>query len=260
VLPKDAVEATLRAAHRFVERVSRKRRPRVVAVATAAVREAKNRDVLVRSLKSQDGVALEVLSGSEEARLGAEAAVRSRSLTSGVVVDLGGGSVQITAVRDGRVGDGTSLPLGAVRLTHRFLEHDPPTPAELAELRKEIRAAAAPSLPGYRNGDRFVVLGGTARALARFCAEKPERRAKTASASTVVERAELAAARLELQKLTSSERRKAAGLKAERADVVVAGAMVLEELMNIGGFPEFVASAASVREGVLFREAARLSR
>ena len=98
---------------------------------------------------------------------GAEAAVRQLPLKSGIVVDLGGGSLQVTEVRRGLLGVGNCVPLGATRLTERFLEHDPPSEAEVARLRRTVRTTLHQSLPDNLRADTMLVLGGTARALAR---------------------------------------------------------------------------------------------
>jgi exopolyphosphatase / guanosine-5'-triphosphate,3'-diphosphate pyrophosphatase len=259
VLTDAAVRATSRAAERFLQRVRTKQGPRVLAVATAAVRDAPNRERLIERLRERGGVELRILSGSEEARLGAEAAVRELPLLEGSVVDIGGGSAQVTLVRRGRLGIGISMPLGAARLTRRHLQHDPPTALELAALRDEVFAHLSGHLKrGFCNG-QMVLLGGTGRALARRKLRTgPDRPSKRrASKLTLVELQRL---RARLEKLTSRQRASLRGLKPERADIVVAGAIVLEELMLYAGCNALTVCSASVREGVLLREAKRLPR
>ncbi len=104
----------------------------MVAIATAAVREATNREDLLAPLRLEEGVDVRVLSGEEEARLGAFAALRSLSFRNGVVVDLGGSSLQITQVCNGDISTTASLLLGAVRTTQQFLTNDPPPEQELS--------------------------------------------------------------------------------------------------------------------------------
>ena len=99
-----AVDATLDCVHRFLRRVRTGRSPRVMAIATAAVRDATNRDLLLDALREREGVAVRVLTGREEARLGAEAAMLSLPIRDGIVADLGGGSLQLTQVRDRHLG------------------------------------------------------------------------------------------------------------------------------------------------------------
>src|SRR5688572_12650410 len=169
-LPRAAVENTLRAAHRFLSRVrnSNGHAPRVIAVATSAVRDADNRDLLLDALERREGVSVRVLSGREEARLGAQAALAGRRVDEGAIADLGGGSLQLTRVRRGRAAVFASLPLGAVRLTRRFLRADPATSRELRALRRAIREGLLGALPAAQPGATLLGLGGTVRTLARI--------------------------------------------------------------------------------------------
>jgi len=89
-------------------------------VATAAARDADNRDALLEPLRREAGIEVSVLSGEEEARLGALAALRTFAVVNGLIVDLGGGSLQATEVRNRSATATASFPLGAVRMTDRF--------------------------------------------------------------------------------------------------------------------------------------------
>jgi exopolyphosphatase/guanosine-5'-triphosphate,3'-diphosphate pyrophosphatase len=255
-----AMRATSRAAQRFLKRVRKKKsEARVLAVATAAVRDAPNRALLIARLLETEGVKLRILSGSEEARLGAEAAVRELPLLAGTIVDIGGGSAQITPVRRGQLGVGISMPLGAARLTRRYLHHDPPRELELVALRAEVHAHVVKHFKRGFGVGRMVLLGGTGRALARRKLHPKGERPKKQRPSTIKLR-DLQRLRARLERMTLRERAALRGLKPERADVVVAGAIVLEELMLYAGHDALTVCSASVREGVLLREAKRLSR
>lgn len=257
LLSSRAVMDTSRATRRFLQRVRRDADPRVVAVATAAVRDAPNRARLLSSLRHIGGVKLRVLSGREEARLGAEAAMRELPMEHGIVVDLGGGSLQVTAVRHGKLGVGKSVPLGATRLSQRFLEHNPPTVAELAQLRRHVRICLHRALPRSLQAEAMVVLGGTARVLSRAgrgSAKSNQSPLKRKPAT--LGRRELEHMRARLEQLPLRDRKKVPGLEPQRADIIVAGAIVLEELMDYVGCLQFTATTASVREGVLWRAAA----
>jgi exopolyphosphatase/guanosine-5'-triphosphate,3'-diphosphate pyrophosphatase len=180
-------------------------------------------------------------------------------LLEGCVVDIGGGSAQVTLVRRGRLGAGISMPLGAARLTRRHLHHDPPTAAELSALREEVLEQLGQHLKRGFGVGRMVLLGGTGRALARRKLRTGDDRPKRRRASTL-KLVELRRLRARLEKLTSRQRVALRGLKPERAEIVIAGAIVLEELMLHAGCAAITVCSASVREGVLLREAKRLTR
>src|SRR5262249_48335612 len=166
-LPVAAMEQTVAAGRRFVRSLDRRRPPRGLAVATAAVREADNAGHLLRHLREAGVTSIEVLSAESEGRLGAAAAIESLPFENGMVVDLGGGSLQITEVRDADVADVVSLPLGAIRLSRRFVHDDPPSPAQIGALRREVRRQLADLTEPLPSGT-VVGLGGTIRALARM--------------------------------------------------------------------------------------------
>src|SRR5438445_12749770 len=157
LLPRAAVDQTLKAVSRFLAEVRQGSSPRVLAVATAAIRDAPNADRLLASLRRDEGVKVRTLSGPEEARLGAAAVLWRRPLDRGAIVDLGGGSLQLTRVRGGRIARVASGPLGAVRTTLRFLRHDPPRTREIQALRRETRdrlLGVLPPSPRGRRADR----------------------------------------------------------------------------------------------------------
>jgi len=250
-LPRAAIDDTLRAVHRFfVEHRTEGRGPRVVAIATSAVRDARNRDRLLGPLRYREGIDVQVLSARAEARLGAVAALRSLDFDEALVADLGGSSLQLSRVRDGRVVKAASLPLGAVRTTRRFLPHDPPRPRELRVLRHAVREQLLDALPPAQRGDVLVGLGGTVRTLASI-----HLRGKSRDRHGLrLAQSDVTAVRERLERLSPRKRRKIRGLKTERADIILAGAIVIEELMIFGGYLTLVVCTRGVRDGLLLHE------
>jgi exopolyphosphatase/guanosine-5'-triphosphate,3'-diphosphate pyrophosphatase len=251
-LSRVSISATVTATRRFLGRVDDGRPLRVLAIATSAVRDAGNAYRLIDALRDAAGIEVEVLSWEEEARLGAAAAISSLPLREALVVDLGGGSLQLTLVGDGVITPLASLPLGVVRLTRGYLRHDPPTPAERRALRHAVLDQLLAVLPSLTPATRLVALGGTARTLARMDLLARGRRPRLHAA--VVERGALAALGVRLAELPLRRRRRVPGLKSTRADVVVAGAVVLTELMAVIGRHTLTVCERGVRHGLLIRE------
>lgn len=251
-LPRAAVTATVTATRRFLGRVDDGRPLRVVAIATSAVREARDAHRLIDALRGAAGIEVEVLSWEEEARLGAVAVLSSLPVREALVVDLGGGSLQLTLVREGTITPLASLPLGVVRTTRGFLHHDPPAPPELRALRHAVVDHTLGVLPALGPATRLIALGGTVRALARMDLLARGRRPLVHGA--IVERGTLAALALRLGALPLGRRRRLAGLKATRADVAVAGAVILAELMALAGRHTLTVCERGVRHGLLIRE------
>ena len=256
LLPRAAVDQILKAVSRFLAEVRQGSSPRVLAVATAAIRDAPNADRLLAALRRDEGVKVRVLSGLEEARLGAAAVLWRRPLDRGAIVDLGGGSLQVTRVRAGRIVRVASVPLGAVRTTLRFLTHDPPRTREIQALRRETRDRLLGVLPRAHAGDALIGLGGSLRALGRVFLRSVDRNG-AAPHWLRLRREEIAGLRARLEPLTVRQRRRVRGLKAERADVIVAGAVVIEELMTLGGYEILTVCDEGVRHGLLLQETFR---
>lgn len=253
VLSGAAVRATVTATRRFLGRVDDGRPLRVVAIATSAVRDASNAYRLIEALREAAGIEVEVLGWEEEARLGAVAALSSLPLRDALVVDLGGGSLQLTLIRDGEITPLASVALGAVRATRGFLRHDPPTPGELRALRHAVLDLVVGALPPLPAHARLVGLGGTVRTLARIHLTERGRRRPTVH-GLIVERSAMAALSGRLQTLPLARRRRLHGLKAHRADVIVAGAVVLVSVMDRFGFDRALVSETDILDGLALRE------
>jgi exopolyphosphatase / guanosine-5'-triphosphate,3'-diphosphate pyrophosphatase len=222
------------------------------AVATSAIRDASNSPEFLARAEEASGLRVRVLSREEEARYGYLAAVNSSTLADGVMLDLGGGSMQLVHVVGRHAQELDSWALGAVRMSERFLPGDGPAK------RKQIRELAAhvageleraPWLSA--SGSRLVGIGGTVRnlgAAAQRDLDVPEFGVQ----GYVLERSELDSLIEELAKRTPAERAKLPGIKPSRGDLILAGAIVVQSVMEAGGFDGLEITEAGLREGVFF--------
>jgi exopolyphosphatase/guanosine-5'-triphosphate,3'-diphosphate pyrophosphatase len=252
-LPRKGVKAILRGVRRFLRQVRTGGQLRVVAVATAAVRDAENSQRLLGPLWRKEGVAVEILSARQEARLGAVAALRSLPITDGAIVDLGGGSLQITRVRRGEIVSTVGVPLGSVRVTRQFLKHDPPTSKELRQLRRAIREHLQDVLPARGPGEPLIGMGGTVRAIASMHLAALRSRRKERHGLRLLP-SDVTAVRERLESKPARKLRKIPGLRADRVDIILAGVMVIEEVMTLGGYGALVICTRGVGDGLLLRE------
>jgi len=219
-------------------------------VATSAIREAANRGAFLHAARERTGLEVRVLSPEEEARYGYLAVVNSTTLADGVALDLGGGSMQLTRVEGRLAADARSWPLGAVRMTERFLPGERAKGKQLAALRAHVaeELTAAEWLP---RGGRLAGTGGTVRNLAA-AAELAAGLPSYGVQGFGVSRAELDALVERLAELPASERASVAGIKAARADLILAGAVVVQGVMEAGGFKALEVTEAGLREGIFF--------
>jgi exopolyphosphatase/guanosine-5'-triphosphate,3'-diphosphate pyrophosphatase len=221
----------------------------VDAVATSAIRAAANREAFL--VRAREHLDVRVLSEEEEARYGYLAAVNSTSLRDGAVLDLGGGSLQLVRVEGRRERDLRSWPLGAVRMTERFLPGDgPATARQLRALREHVvrQLEAAPWLAG---GERLVAIGGTARNLA-VAAQIAAGLPTFGVQGFRLERAALDDLVARLAELTPAQRRRFPGIKAARGDLILAGAATIQTVLSEGGLDALEVTEAGLREGVFF--------
>jgi exopolyphosphatase/guanosine-5'-triphosphate,3'-diphosphate pyrophosphatase len=217
-------------------------------VATSAIRDARNQAEFLAAARERSGLEIEVLAPEQEAYYGYLAAINSTALRDGVVLDLGGGSMQLTEVRDRRAGEMRSWPLGAVRMTERFLSADPVKPKHLKALRAHVAEALA-GLDWLEGG--LVGIGGTTRNLAS-AAELQAGLPSFGVQGFELRRDELDALVERLADLPADERGKVPGIKAGRGDLILAGAVVVQTVMETGGFERLEATEAGLREGVFF--------
>lgn len=229
----------------------------LVAVATSAVREAANAEEFLSRARTEVGLEIEVISGAEEARrtwLGVRAgcAAVDRWVTDAVIVDIGGGSTELIIVRDGRFERAVSLDLGVVKLTERFVHHDPPLTAELRDLDAAARNAlrvAAPLCTGH--GPRAVIgTAGTVTAAAVLHLGLT-RYEPALIHDCVVPRAALGGIAGRLARMTGDERCRLPSLERGREDLILAGLAILSGVLDLFQADDVRVSEYGLREGVL---------
>ena len=217
---------------------------KIAAIATASVREANNSAEFIRTVEEQTGLRVEVLSGLEEARLiglAASQGCTERGVTS-LNIDIGGGSTEISIFRDGEPLKLVSMKIGAVGLTDRLIRCDPPSPSELHALRSEIRVSLERSAGELREQkwDQTTATSGTALAISAAL-----------NRAAIVDLPELKRLNARIAALSLVERRNVQGLSPQRADIIVAGGTVLEEVMTALGIESLRICDWSLREGVI---------
>ncbi|MFF8643320.1 Ppx/GppA family phosphatase [Streptomyces sp. NPDC015345] len=249
----DRLVATVREA---MEAAEDKGVEEVLPFATSAVREATNADEVLARVREETGVDLQVLSGEEEAKLTFLAARRWFGWSAGklLVLDIGGGSLEIAYGMDEEPDCAVSLPLGAGRLTAAWLPKDPPDPSDVKALRRHVRAQIARTVGEFaRFGapDHIVATSKTFKQLARLAGA-------ARSADGLYVQRELKRKSLEdwvprLAAMTTHERAELPGVSDGRAGQLLAGALVAEGAMDLFGVESVEICPWALREGVILR-------
>ncbi|NTV66058.1 MAG: Ppx/GppA family phosphatase, partial [Oscillochloris sp.] len=246
--------------HRAVEALSMFERfchntgvAQIIAVGTSAIREAKNQGDFWAALRKVTSLDLQIISAEEEARLGYLGTINALSLNDGFVFDTGGGSTQVCAVRNRRLLRSFSAQAGVLRFTERYVKSDPISKGDMRRLREGAQQAFA-GLSWMRVGDSLQLagMGGTVRTLARMD-QKQRNYPLDRVHGYVLGRPALGNLIEQMAGSTKRERENLAGLKADRADVTLAGAVIIDQLLEQGGFQELIVSGQGVREGIFYQ-------
>ncbi len=252
-LPEEAVNELAEVLRHYVRICAKHGAERVRAVATAAIRQAANREDVIRRLRSAAGVDIEILSGEEEARIGSAAMLNSLRFADGFVVDIGGGSTEITLIRERKVAQAVSFPIGCVNVSARYglgeaaVEQATLT-AIVAETKRLLQEAdwiaQHPGLP-------LIGLGGTVRALAKLRQREidypfPHLHGYELPASDV------SATLDDLARLPVPQRRKRPGLSKDRGDVIVPGLAILRGVVEHARSSTLVVCGTGLRDGLFY--------
>lgn len=224
------------------------------AVATSATREARNRDAFLRRIKQKSGLRLEVISATEESRLGREAVLAAVGPESPprCIADLGGGSLEISILRDHTVKQCAQLPVGTVRLMSTLNIPNVIRPAQAEQVRKYVRALLESKLPSRPNlGEQVAVaLGGNAETLANVAPGPRQHGLPTIEISLLRERLP------DILERDVRERMKAYAVRRDRADVMAIAAITFITLGRYLNVRCFAVPSVGLREGML-QESAR---
>jgi exopolyphosphatase/guanosine-5'-triphosphate,3'-diphosphate pyrophosphatase len=224
---------------------------RILLVATSAVRDAENGEAFLGEIEWSYGFVTRLLSGDEEAELTFRGAADGR-IGSTLVIDPGGGSTEFVVGKSGQIGSRESVDIGSVRLTERFIRSDPPTADELAAAGDDVRE----SLPSLPDADQAVGVAGTVTTLAALDLglTDPEGLGTDGHGLTLDA---VRAQRKRLSALPLDERRRLPGLHPKRAPVIVAGAVLVEQVLEGFGLDAIEVSERDILHGAAL-EAAKL--
>jgi exopolyphosphatase/guanosine-5'-triphosphate,3'-diphosphate pyrophosphatase len=226
------------------------------AVATSAIRDADNGEEFLAAARARSGLPIRLLDGRAEARYAYLAVANSTTLRDGIALDLGGGSLQLVAVAQRRDRQSASWRLGTVRMSERFLPGAGPAKrGQLRRLEEHVRSELqqAPWLAGAgpRDERRLVGIGGTVRNLAA-AAQRAAELPSNGVGGMVIEAHALDELIERLAALPAAERASVPGIKPARADLILAGAVVVAGVLRAGGFTGLEATEAGLREGIFF--------
>lgn len=250
------MERTLQALKDFKEICSQLDEVRVIAVATAAVRQASNQAEFLKRVKEETGFNIKVISGDREAYLDYVGVTRTLPIKNGLIIDTGGASMELIYVDDGEAEEIISLPIGAVLLSQQYHLDDKIKAADLFDAIVKVDQVLSPVrwLQRARNQE-IVALGGSNRALAKIYRRKLEAAGQDLKPVHGIEMTAQDAEAImhELLAMDKKQRSKVRGIAAERADVIVGGLLPLMAIMRQLDVQQLSFSNNGLREGLMFK-------
>ena len=252
LLREEAMQRAVETAKIFVHMCQLMQANKIMAVATAAVRTAKNGSAFLEQIQKEAGLSFQVISGRDEARLGFIGVINTLDITDALLFDLGGSSTELSLISDRKLQHAISLPFGAINLTEKFTTQDRISDSQIAELQtfiinqfKKVSWLSGLALP-------LVGVGGTVRNIAKM-----EQKRKNYPFNKVhnYRLGHISINDLWHSLLASDlkQRQKFPGLSSERADIIVAGTTVVKCLFDITGANRLIISGCGVREGLFLQ-------
>ena len=251
VLEAQSMADTLAVVKRYVEEAKSLGASEILCTATSAARDARNGRDFLDQVKAQTGVTVEIISGDLEAELSYASAHREFGDEPLVVLDIGGGSSEFVFGSAGKVSYKKSFDVGSVRLTERHVSHDPPTLEERLAMQRYLDTVFG-ELPPTPVGARLVGVAGTVTTLAAVAhSVDPYDPVKIHGSRLTASEVRSETGRLFA--LSVVDRRRLPGLQPKRADVIPAGALILERAMARLGVEEVTVSDRGIRWGLLYQ-------
>jgi exopolyphosphatase/guanosine-5'-triphosphate,3'-diphosphate pyrophosphatase len=258
----EAMQRAITVCQHFTEMANAAGAQEIIAVATSATRDARNRMIFINRLKNEADLDVRVISGLEEARLiyrGAASGARLDESTA-LFLDIGGGSTELIAGNHSQYFYLDTLDVGAIRLTNRFLpgKEGPVRPKQYRKICNHVRDVSVRAIQALSEFDfrHCVGTSGTIENLADIVVLKDQGRRRTPD--DVVNHKQLRKTIEHLCSLSLEERRAVPGINPNRADIIIAGAAILDTLLEDCGVKEFGVSERSLRDGLLVEYLAQL--
>lgn len=225
---------------------------KTLAVATAAVRNAKNGQEFMEQVRRETAIAFKIISGESEAHLGFLGVINTIAVENALLFDLGGGSTELTLIKNRKAEKVISLPIGAVNLTERFGTIGKYSETKLTEMSAYIQRELQ-RVPWLKNLSLPLIgVGGTARNIAKMD-QKPKNYPLSRVHNYRLSSMAFEELWKDLTKTTLTQRRKYPGLSSERADIIIPGVSIVKGLFDITKGSQMIISGCGVREGLFLQ-------
>ena len=251
LLSKEAFDSTLQVMQSFAYMCRQYKTDKIIAVATAAIRNARNGSQLAKEVFEKTGIRLHIISGSMEAQLSYLGVINTLPMKDGIVFDLGGGSTELILFRNRKLVESVSIPLGAVNTTDIFHIRDTMPSSAYSDINFFI-STRMEQYPWLKDANLPLIgVGGTARTVAKMI-QRSRNYPSSRVHNYIFSAQSFRALFKKLQGTTLEERRNIPGLSEERADIILAGASIINCLLTQTNSKRIVTSGCGLREGLFY--------
>lgn len=255
VIKEDAMDRGIACLKRF-KTLADTYKAEIRAVATSALREAENRQIFLDRAEKETGIQIQVISGNEEARLIYLGILQGLPVYEKriLLIDIGGGSTELLIGEKGEILFSTSMKLGAIRLTEKYLKKDPVSATDLQKCRIHIESVLSAFLPQIETWKPFVIVGssGTITSVASMVLEKKGEKRERLNGTEIPIDSFKDVRKQVLDAESIKKRLKIPGLDAKRGDIIVGGILVLDEVLQRIKAHSFTVSDFALREGIVY--------
>ncbi|WP_125566320.1 exopolyphosphatase [Companilactobacillus insicii] len=249
LLTNEQIEETIDVLEKFQNRIQRYEVDRISLIATAAVRMAKNQEQLIFAVLKETGLQLHIIDEKEEAFYDYVAVRNTMRVRDALIVDVGGGSSEISLAKKGRLKHGLSIPIGAISISDLYLKSDPIKSSELNAAKREI-SEHLDSLQWMNANATFVGLGGTLRAVTSILNREGKRKKTLHNSIVTIDQIDKLFNRL--VHASNEERSQIKELSDGRYEVILGGILIISEIIKKTPSKEIRFSNFGVREGYVF--------
>ncbi len=254
-LDDEAIQRTMTVLKKYEEIADRYHSEEILAVATSAVRDAENGDDFLYLIKMKSKIHARIIDGREEAKLTFQGAYHSLGAVDPVMlIDIGGGSTEIIGGDRNQTSFLASINAGAVRDTEAYLKSDPPNPSEIEELAIHLTSLFCKHINGVnrKQYQTLIGVGGTITSLAAMAQNLTEYQRNKVH-QYVLTMTKLESMTDLLSQLTVKQRKSISGLQPERADIILAGAIILQQFMKQFEWDKITVSESDILEGIILQ-------
>ena len=251
----DSVSELIKVLKEYKKLSEKEKVTRLIAVGTHVFRSAKNRSEVLEKIKVETDIQIEVLTEEEEAEWSYRGALYGKDLTGKILMaDIGGGSTELVLGKNSVIMDFRSLKMGAVGLTEKFIHHDPPLENECTFIMENVSYHLKDSVELLlKQGEQFIGVGGTVTTLAALVLHL-EKYQPMAVQGFIMTFTDVKKMLEKLKHLPLAKRKELLKLDPKRADIIVAGTIILERIMTLGNFKKIIVSDQGLRFGIALRE------